>query len=131
MSGVVLDTSALLAPMFDEPGGDAVSAILASGVPLFMSAVNVAEAVGQLVRRQGLTPEAAKERVLAVGVEVAPFDVVQAVAVGALEPELRGRNISLADRACLMLARAKGLPAVTADRPWAKLDLGLEVRLIR
>ena len=131
MSGVVLDTSALLAPMFDEPGGDAATAILASGVPLLMSAVNVAEAVGQIVRRHGVTPEAAKERVLAVGVEVVPFEIVQAVEVGALEPGLRGRNISLADRACLMLARARGLPAVTADRPWATLDIGVEVRLIR
>lgn len=131
MSGVVLDTSALLAPMFDEPGGDAVAAILASGAPMLMSAVNFAEAVGQLVRRHGATPEGAKERLLALGVEVVPFEVAQAVEVGALEPGLRGRNISLADRACLVLAGSKGLPAVTADRPWASLDLGVEVRLIR
>jgi PIN domain nuclease of toxin-antitoxin system len=29
VGGVVLDTSALLAPMFDEPGADAVTAIIA------------------------------------------------------------------------------------------------------
>lgn len=118
--------------MFDEQGGDAVAPILASGVPLLMSAVNVAEAVGQLVRRHGVAPGAAKERVLAVGVEVVPFDVALAVEVGAPEAALRGRNISLADRACLMLARARGLPAAAAaDRPWATLDMGVEVRLIR
>lgn len=131
MSGIVLDTSALLAPMFDEPGGDAVAAILGSGVPLLMSTVNLAEAVGQLVRRHGTTAEGAKDRVLALGIEVVAFDAAQAVEVGALEPALRGRDISLGDRACLMLARARGLPVVTADRPWALLDLGVEVRLIR
>jgi ribonuclease VapC len=62
---------------------------------------------------------------------VAPFDADQAVEVGGLEPALRGRGISLGDRACLMLARARGLPVLTGDRKWAELDLGVEVRLFR
>ena len=131
MSGVVLGTSALLASMLDEPGGHAVAAILGSGVPLLMSAVNLAEAVGKLARRHGITAEGAKDRVLALGIEVVPFGAEQAVEVGALEPALRGRDVSLGDRACLVLARVRELPVVTADRPWASLDIGVEVRLIR
>lgn len=131
MSGIVLDTSALLAPMFGEPGGDAVVAVLGSGVPLLMSAVNLAEAVEKLIRRHGMAAEGAEDRVLALGVEVVPFDAAQAAEVGALEPALRGRDISLGDRACLTLGRLRGLPVLTADRPWAALDLGVEVRLIR
>ena len=33
--------------------------------------------------------------------------------------------------AVLQLAAMRGLPAVTADRAWAGLDVGVEVRLIR
>ena len=131
MSGIVLDTSALLAPIFDEPDGDVVAAVLGSGAPLLMSAVNLAEAVGKLVRRHSITPDGAKDRVLALGFEVVPFDAAQAVEVGALEPALRGRDISLGDRACLTLGRIRELPVLTADRSWAALTLGVEVRLIR
>jgi len=38
---------------------------------------------------------------------------------------------SLGDRVCLALARRRGLPVLTTDKPWADLDLGIEVRLIR
>ena len=43
------------------------------------------------------------------------------------------RGLSHGDRACLALARQLGLPAVTADRPWADvaIALGDEVSLIR
>ncbi len=39
--------------------------------------------------------------------------------------------LSMGDRACLGLALATGLPVVTADRAWRKLDLGIEVRTLR
>jgi ribonuclease VapC len=39
--------------------------------------------------------------------------------------------LSLADRACLALAQHEGLPAVTADRKWAQVDIGVDIRLIR
>ena len=37
----------------------------------------------------------------------------------------------LADRACLALAVRLGVPAVTADRAWAELDVGVEVIAVR
>jgi PIN domain nuclease of toxin-antitoxin system len=39
--------------------------------------------------------------------------------------------LSLADRACLALAEREGVPAVTADKKWAMLDIGIKVSLIR
>jgi PIN domain nuclease of toxin-antitoxin system len=40
-------------------------------------------------------------------------------------------GLSLGDRACLALASALGLPAITADRRWPSLALGVEVRVLR
>jgi ribonuclease VapC len=40
-------------------------------------------------------------------------------------------GLSLGDRACLALALTRGEPAVTADRQWAQLDLGIRIELIR
>ena len=43
----------------------------------------------------------------------------------------RKAGLSLADRACLALALDLGATAVTADRAWAKVDVGVEVKVIR
>jgi PIN domain nuclease of toxin-antitoxin system len=43
----------------------------------------------------------------------------------------RRAGLSFGDRACLALALIHGLPVLTADRAWAKVDVGVEVRLIR
>jgi PIN domain nuclease of toxin-antitoxin system len=43
----------------------------------------------------------------------------------------RGLGLSLADRACLALAIERGAAVLTADRTWAELDLGIEIRLVR
>ena len=48
MNKVVLDTSALLAYLFQEPGADKVSSILETGSGL-ISSVNYAELVGKLI----------------------------------------------------------------------------------
>jgi PIN domain nuclease of toxin-antitoxin system len=40
-------------------------------------------------------------------------------------------GLSLGDRACLALARLRNLPAVTADRAWAKLDLAIPIEVVR
>ena len=43
----------------------------------------------------------------------------------------RSAGLSLADRACLALASRLGVPAVTADRAWTTLDVGVEIVCIR
>jgi PIN domain nuclease of toxin-antitoxin system len=40
-------------------------------------------------------------------------------------------GLSLCDRACLALAQSLAVPALTADRSWARLDLGIAIEVIR
>lgn len=62
---------------------------------------------------------------------MAPFDTDLALRAALLRNSTRPYGLSLGDRACLALARREGLPVLTADRSWAKLDVGVEVVLIR
>ena len=63
--------------------------------------------------------------------KVLPFGEAMAVETGLLHRFTKGRDISLGDRACLVTARHFGVPAVTADRSWAELDIGVRVEVIR
>ncbi|MEC4813191.1 MAG: hypothetical protein SAK29_07955 [Scytonema sp. PMC 1069.18] len=40
-------------------------------------------------------------------------------------------GLSLGDRACLALALTLNLPALTCDRVWANLNIGVSITLIR
>jgi PIN domain nuclease of toxin-antitoxin system len=43
----------------------------------------------------------------------------------------RAAGLSLGDRACLALARERRIPALTADRAWSHLQLGIEIQTVR
>jgi ribonuclease VapC len=53
------------------------------------------------------------------------------VEVARLRPITMRQGLSLADRACLVLASRLGVPALTADQSWADADVDAEVQLIR
>lgn len=63
--------------------------------------------------------------------DIRPFDVELALTAGTLDSRTRDRGLSLGDRACLSLAKFLGVPALTADQAWAKLDIGVIIELIR
>lgn len=123
----VLDASAVLAVIRGESGAEMVEVQLARAL---ISAVNFAEVISRL-SDLGVPNAVAVSSVMELGAEVAIFDDLAAVSVGALRVKTRIRGLSLGDRACLALALSAGLPALTADRVWAELDLGVEVVLIR
>ncbi len=129
----VLDASALLAYLQGEPGADAVAGALSQGAVI--SLVNLAEVFSKVAER-GKDPEALETelsmRGLLYGVlEAQPFTREDALEVARLRPLTRSLGLSLGDRACLALARRLGLPALTTDKNWARLDLGVDVRVIR
>ena len=65
------------------------------------------------------------------GVAIRPFHASDARTAGELVLTTRRAGLSLADRACLALATRLGVPAVTADRAWLELDVGVEIVCIR
>jgi ribonuclease VapC len=129
----VLDASALLALLKGEPGAERVSEALERGA--YLSAVNLAEVLSKLAD-WGEDPAEAQARMAQVGllgaaVEVLPFTGEDALEVARLRALTRAYGLSFGDRACLALARRLGLPALTAERAWAELDLGIPVEVLR
>ena len=129
-AGLVIDTSALVAPIFGEPGAEVVSAVLAGSVPVLLSAVNFAEAAAVLARRHGVPPAEARADILMLGVEIVPFSAEEAACAAPLLAAHRG-VLSLGDAACLATAMLRGAQVLTADRAWAELGLEVEIRLVR
>ncbi len=127
MHDVVLDASAVLAQLRSEPGADRVSAQLSAS---YLSTVNLAEVVQKLVS-DGASDEGIGEVLAQLPCEIVVLDEAMAVRAGLLRRATRAQGLSIGDRACLALAERLRLPAFTADRAWAELDLGIEVVLIR
>jgi PIN domain nuclease of toxin-antitoxin system len=63
--------------------------------------------------------------------DIIPFDEEQAVEAGLLYQKTKHAGLSLGDRACLSLAKIKGLPILTADKVWESLELEVEIKNIR
>ncbi len=129
----VLDASALLAYLQDEPGSDVVADAIAAGAAI--SAVNLAEVLSA-VTAHGVDPVRLLRRLTERGliegaVEVEPLTTVDAAEVARLRPLTRDAGLSLGDRACIALARRLERPALTADRAWVALGVGVELRQIR
>ena len=127
MAKFVLDASALLAYIHREPGADQVESVLDQAV---VSAVNLAEAVTKLVLTTGST-DRTLQLIAEVEMDVVDFDQDLAQQTGALAALTRNQGLSLGDRACLALARREHAVAMTADYAWSKLDLGIDIQLIR
>ncbi|MGB8475227.1 MAG: type II toxin-antitoxin system VapC family toxin [Candidatus Acidiferrum sp.] len=128
MNRVVLDASALLAILNQEPGAETLTPELLSGAAI--STVNLAEVHGKLVGR-GLTPDDAWEAAMSPIREVVPFTAEQARVVGDLVAQTRPLGLSLGDRACLALGLALKAPVYTADKSWKKLKVGARIHVIR
>jgi ribonuclease VapC len=128
MAGYVLDASALLVLLKGETGSERVIEALMDGAAI--SAVNFSEVVAKL-REGGMLEEAIHESLDSLELDIVEFDTEFAYQAGLLRPLTKSAGLSLGDRACLALAQNLNLPALTADRAWDGLSLGIRVQVIR
>jgi PIN domain nuclease of toxin-antitoxin system len=128
VSKIVLDASAVLALLNQEPGSQKLTPELLQEA--VASTVNLAEVQTKLVREGG-DPDEAWELACAPIAESEPFTSEQAKSAGTLASQTRHLGLSLGDRACLALGLRLGAPVYTTDREWKNLKLGIPIHVLR
>jgi PIN domain nuclease of toxin-antitoxin system len=122
-----LDTSALLAVLRAEPGAERVEPRLEGAR---IAAVNLSEVVAKLIEDD--VPEGEIRRAIGrLERHGYPLDAEHGYMAGILRRATRAFGLSFGDRACLAHAQRLGAPALTADRSWSRLDLGIAIEAIR
>lgn len=131
----VLDASALLALLQDEPGAATVVEAIESGASI--STVNLSEVLAKLTERgkQVYSAVAMIRKVIdraEGGLRIEPFTEEDAIEAANLRPRSTKQGLSSGDRACLALAARFEVSALTADSAWRDLpEVGVSVKLIR
>ena len=125
----ILDTSAILAAILSEPGGESVTDNLDGSA---VSTVIIAE-VYTFANRNAhpIAPYAAffdSEKI-----EIVPLTSGTAIAAGKMVTVTRSAGLSLGDRCCLALAHERQAAVLTADRPCGQFAeaLGIDIQVIR
>jgi ribonuclease VapC len=113
----VLDASAVLALIHDEPGADLVAEALTGSV---IGTPNLAEVIGKLIDVR-IDASTIRQLLNAAGVTVEPLSAGDAELAGALRSISGGQRLSLGDRCCLALAVRSTPPIVmTANSVWVR-----------
>lgn len=128
MTRAVLDSSAVIAALRGEPGGEIAASFFGHCA---ISAVNLQE-VGKWLFDSGVAENGVRSALDLLNIEVHPHDREDAYLAASLIAQTRRFGRGLGDRSCMALAIRLGVPALTTDREWRKIEAtGLEVRLIR
>jgi PIN domain nuclease of toxin-antitoxin system len=124
----LLDASALLAWLNEEPGAHEVEPLLERSA---ISTVNLSEVLQKSLNR-GADVEGLRTDLEALGVTPVPFEASDAEDAAAMWRQTRDLGLSLGDRACLATAGRLGVPVVTADSAWANIpNSPMEIWTIR
>jgi ribonuclease VapC len=117
----------VLAVLLRERGAGRVIEALPESV---VCSVNLVEIVTRLID-DGVSPEHLDAALAPFTKVCRDFTLPVALAAGRMRAATRHRGLSLGDRACLALARALGATAMTADRAWEGLDVGVAIEVVR
>jgi len=124
---VVLDASALLAYLQDEPGCNAVERVLEESC---ISSVNWSEVIQKSIDAD-VDTGGLREDLETLGLVVHDFTPAHADVTGKLWKQTKRFGLSLGDRACLSLGITLNLPVLTTDKEWKKPKLPVRVNVIR
>ncbi|MDR4653272.1 MAG: type II toxin-antitoxin system VapC family toxin [Nitrosomonas sp.] len=124
---VILDASALLSFLQNEPGNNQVEAVLPEAV---ICSVNWSEVVQKTIAA-GVDINGMREDLEALGLRILPFSMEEAELAAQLWQQTRQAGLSLGDRACLSVGLRMNASVLTADQIWATLNLPVVVRCIR
>ncbi|MGE3919632.1 MAG: type II toxin-antitoxin system VapC family toxin [Gammaproteobacteria bacterium] len=127
MSKIILDSSALLALLNEEAGHEMVQKILPNAI---MSTVNIAESIACLIKIN-VSKHQAQLIIQDLINEIIPYDFEQASLTAEIKIKAKSLGLSLADCACLALAKFLKVPVYTADKIWLKFNDNIKVHLIR
>lgn len=119
----VLDSSALLCFLLDEPGADVVESLLDDSSRC--SAANWSEIARKCLAR-GLTWSTTRDLLIGCGLEIEPVTAADAEAAALLWVGRQG--LSLADRLCIATGARLGATVWTADRAWGASETIRQVR---
>lgn len=129
MKPTVLDASALLAMLFGEPGVEEMRTLFhkaaAADRPLMISAVNWAEVLNRVARRQGEGEVATTRQLSRNGaVQVVPVDESLAEAAAAYKAS---DQLGLADAFAAALAKTRKADLVTADLEFKSVEKEIKI----
>lgn len=127
MQNIIFDSSAVLALLKQEDGHEVASAYLEQAI---ISTVNVSEIISVLVR-DGVYSNEVSNYLESTFLHIEDFNLNQAKIAGSLFDKTKKYGLSFGDRACLALAKEKKLSVLTADKVWKKVDVGVDIKLIR
>jgi PIN domain nuclease of toxin-antitoxin system len=129
MKTTVLDASALLALLFDQPGAEKMEELFHKAAeadrPACISAVNWAEVIYKMERKHGKAGYAAAHRFAhTMPLEIVPVDRELADTAALLKNQF---DLGLADAFAAALAKSKKAELVTADLEFKALKKEIEI----
>ena len=125
MTPIVLDASALIAMLKQEPGGDKVAEIIGDSK---ITAINYAEVISHFCHA-GMPIAEVDAMLRPLPMVVVSADEKLARLAGHLRTLTSSAGLSLGDRFCLALAQLENLPAWTSDRNWQTIAEAVEVEI--
>jgi predicted nucleic acid-binding protein len=133
MKATVLDASALLALFFDEPGAEKMEHLFQAASeadrPVFISAVNWAEVLYRMERKQGKAGyETARQFERTTPLEAVPVDRELAEAAALLK---NAYKLGLADAFAAALAQIKKAELVTADHEFKAVEKEIKINWLK
>jgi PIN domain nuclease of toxin-antitoxin system len=122
-----VDSSAILALLLNEPGGERIESLVAGSL---LCTLNLCEVHSRLLKL-GVPKVLSWRQIIDLHCELCQFSPEHARVAAEMAALTRKSGLSLGDRACLALAMERKAKVYTADRLWKNLSLGIEIEVIR